>query len=325
MSFKNNIFFITFILVTSQYWFGLNTNHEIKTNTKKDNDTLGYIIPTTTDTKGLHFQEGFDMDLLLSKLPQVFVAMPAKAAGSTMKRFTSQCTGFRMFGKGVLHDNLLNTDERLKRILLQDIKPPSLIASHLNRGEVLQRLIKHSSTQSLVIYLHREETDRLLAAISTVVANRMCGEKKFNNNAANAATCAIKEGDLVQQIEARNLEIGQSGPRILTCEVYKAIEENQPNMVFVSYKQVGKLQKLLAKYHCPELLDKPAVHANARIDHKTVMITDINGNITQSIDLQEWSSAKRNVLELSLNLKKDVTCQGRTREMERMLFQSDNL
>ena len=33
--------------------------------------------------------------------------------------------------------------------------------------------------------------------------------------------------------------------------MYEMIKENDPNIVFVHYKQVSQLQKLLSKHHCP--------------------------------------------------------------------------
>jgi hypothetical protein len=39
-------------------------------------------------------------------------------------------------------------------------------------------------------------------------------------------------------------------------------------MVFVHYKQANKLQKLLAKHHCPELLEEPPTEANVATENR---------------------------------------------------------
>jgi len=42
----------------------------------------------------------------------------------------------------------------------------------------------------------------------------------------------------------------------LVCEAYDAFEECDPDLVFANYKQDNALHKLLAKHHCPKLMDQ---------------------------------------------------------------------
>jgi hypothetical protein len=103
----------------------------------------------------------------------------------------------------------------------------------------------------------------------------------------------------------------------LKCEVYKAVEENSPNMIFVDYKEVDKLQKLLAKHLCPELLTKP-IRINDHSAKKVQVYVNVTGS--NSVHIDEWLEAKRGFLELALKSRSKATCQAKTRRMEDNLF-----
>ena len=66
---------------------------------------------------------------------------------------------------------------------------------------------------------------------------------------------------MIQNMEQ---EIGNGVYRALTCDVFGAIEANQPNMLILNYKQADELQKALVKHHCPDLLKDGTVpvHVN---------------------------------------------------------------
>ena len=94
--------------------------------------------------------------------------MPAKAAGSTMKAFTRQCM------QRTFPDNFLNRqDEVIKTLMLGDqIALPRVILSHVYTDKPLIKLIQQLPRSALLIYNHREETDRLKSAINHVFSSR---------------------------------------------------------------------------------------------------------------------------------------------------------
>lgn len=83
----------------------------------------------------------------------------------------------------------------------------------------------------------------------------------------NNTHCILDEGAVLYEIAARRAEVGCATHDILTCQSYKAIQANAPRLVSLHCKQVDRLQTLLAKHHCPELLDElPPVQANVAAD-----------------------------------------------------------
>ena len=101
-------------------------------------------------------------------------------------------------------------------------------------------------------------------------------------------------------------------------------------MVFVHYKQANKLQKLLAKHHCPELLEEPPTEANVATENRMEVYLRLQkgedaGTVTSTstsivVKLDEWLHEKSGLLESSLQMKKDISCQAKTRHMEDDLF-----
>ena len=100
-------------------------------------------------------------------------------------------------------------------------------------------LVKGATRKTLIIYIHREDSPRI------VIIER-------NNN-----ECTIDEESLIKRIKGRVHEVGCGASEILTCRCFDAIAQNTPsNLMFVHYKQADTLQKMLAKYHCPHLVKK---------------------------------------------------------------------
>lgn len=241
---------------------------------------------------------------------QIFIVMPAKAAGTSLKEFTKKCL------KHNFPDNFLNNPALVRDSLTSSYELPSIIASHLYVGEQpLVDLIKHASLRdTLIIYVHREETERLLSGIKQVLSHLVCNEVKYKirndmletlNIFKNQTHCILDEKPVVSLIEQRVQEIGMGAPEILTCRTYESVKENAPNMVFMNFKQANKLQKVLAKHHCPELLAEGViVEANlARKKSRTVFLRPTNTKEHQSVHLDDWLSNKRGLLEWSLRLK----------------------
>merc|ERR1712029_1062553 len=109
---------------------------------------------------------------------------------------------------------------------------------------------------------------------------------------------------------------------ILTCDMYQAIEEYAPNMVFMDFKRADDLQRLLAEKHCPKLAQKIAeepVRVNtAKKDNEVYVRVDEtyadSGGF--NVTIKEWLETKSSLLELALKLNDEATCVAKTRRME---------
>lgn len=268
-----------------------------------------------------------ELKQLVQESDQIFIAMPTKAAGSSLRIFVnSKCMKYRA------QDYTFHAGWRAKRSFLQDVyETPKVIASHV-KGNELVSLIRQMTRNSLLIYIHREETDRVISAVRHIVDTRLCSDEqvwkrtplvdgKDNDSfvSRNGTRCIITDDTLFNQVvtHKRRLEIGHGAPEALTCELYDAIKENSPKMVFMNYTQSDHLMELIASKYCPN--EKP-FHANTN-NVKNGITSMVN--LTRSgelVELKDWLEKKRNVLEWALDLKQGATCQGHTKKMEDILF-----
>eukprot|EP00573_Skeletonema_grethae_P010733 CAMPEP_0201707276 /NCGR_PEP_ID=MMETSP0578-20130828/51257_1 /ASSEMBLY_ACC=CAM_ASM_000663 /TAXON_ID=267565 /ORGANISM="Skeletonema grethea, Strain CCMP 1804" /LENGTH=174 /DNA_ID=CAMNT_0048195859 /DNA_START=40 /DNA_END=561 /DNA_ORIENTATION=+ len=69
-----------------------------------------------------------DMDSLVASASQIFVTMPAKAGGTSMKQFTKRCM------KNNVADNILSLDQLWKKYLVNSPRIQPIISSHLYRA-----------------------------------------------------------------------------------------------------------------------------------------------------------------------------------------------
>ncbi len=146
-----------------------------------------------------------DIDEIIKQASQIVVAMPAKAAGTTMKEFTKACV------KKNVPDNFLNDKNKIKKVLSESksLSMPKIIASHLYKDQPLRTLIQQLPNSSLLIYIHREEKDRVVSAINHVytykqIRSKFCDiEYDFKNG-----TCIVGQKSLIKSIEERTWEIG---------------------------------------------------------------------------------------------------------------------
>ena len=88
-------------------------------------------------------------------------------------------------------------------------------------------------------------------------------------------------------------------------------------MMFLDYKEVNKLQKLLAKHICPEWMSN-SIRLNDHTEKKVQAYVNVTGG--NSVNIDDWLEAKSGVIELALRSRKDTTCQAKTRRMEEDLF-----
>jgi hypothetical protein len=269
-----------------------------------------------------------DLDSLVANANQIFVTMPAKAGGTSMKDFTSRCN------KIEIKDNVLARPElQMKKILLgNSLHVQHIITSHLYTDENLIDLTKYPTRETLMIYIHREETSRVLSGIQQVsqnICNFLYGHanqtrtRQVFKMQKNKTHCILDEEALANAIAARTSEVGFATHDILTCRSYKSIQENAPQLVFLHYKQVDKLQAFLAKHHCPEMLDQLPIKSNVAEDKPVKVLVNRatnNINITNAVDIEEWLHAKAPALEWTLKLRRSASCQAKTTHMENELF-----
>eukprot|EP00551_Chaetoceros_affinis_P014036 CAMPEP_0203701780 /NCGR_PEP_ID=MMETSP0091-20130426/36952_1 /ASSEMBLY_ACC=CAM_ASM_001089 /TAXON_ID=426623 /ORGANISM="Chaetoceros affinis, Strain CCMP159" /LENGTH=157 /DNA_ID=CAMNT_0050575665 /DNA_START=1 /DNA_END=474 /DNA_ORIENTATION=+ len=139
--------------------------------------------------------------------------------------------------------------------------------------------------------------------------------------------CVLNENDLINRIiKPKIREIQMGSPKLLSCDVYRAMEDNLPRLVFVHYKQANKLMKVLAKHHCPKMLNHKDVELNVGAENEIEAIVKLKGG--EEIGLDEWLEAKRDLIEFTYELRESSkfakTCQSKTRNMEDDLFGCDD-
>ncbi len=266
---------------------------------------------------GLDLDDG--MDNLLDKYKQVFVAMPAKAAGSTYKMFTNKCMQSTGTPKFTTHDNILNHVEKMRSAFKYQLELPSLVASHFYTAEPFQSLLKHATKDTLIIYSHREETSRFKSAVKQVIS-RLCNTaKKEGGIELLENECRVTESKLLKVVETKQNEIAIGPKRLLSCKTFESIQENAPNLAFVNYKQATKLQKLLSKHHCPKSPDDVMANvAKNKISMSVVLEGGKDNGTIVSID--DWMEAKSGMLEYVFNARRDWSCLATMKDIEEEVF-----
>ena len=84
-----------------------------------------------------------------------------------------------------------------------------MLASHIYNGNLFCKVMKHATKDSIIVYSHREETDRVISAIRFDISTRVCsgalkqtGVKKVNKN-----ECQVPEVVLTNIIKNSVAEI----------------------------------------------------------------------------------------------------------------------
>jgi hypothetical protein len=264
----------------------------------------------------------------VTEADQVFITMPAKASGTTLKHFAQQCT------KTIRQpDNFINKEDARKDFMSSTMNLPKIIASHVHPAlGSLTRLAQTTPNDVLTIFIYREESERKVSAIKHVVESRLCtkemGQPDFKAEdyvhiTKNETACVIEsETEFMHNVVEKGLfEIGYDTNVILSCDLYDAIDDNNPNMLMINYKQVDQLQEVLAKRHCPELLDELPLHANVANQKRewAYIRTHENG---AEVPLAEWAKSKQHLWNWAFDATKvgDKTCRSRTRHLEKELF-----
>lgn len=275
----------------------------------------------TNRCMGFGLEEG--MDKLLSRYKQVFNVMPAKVAGSSLKEFAKECMTLANTSAFARIENTLSNKRIFDESFGLELKIPPLISSHLYNAQNFKDLLVGATGDALIVFMYREETDRVISAIRYMYGNLICkGEDKHDGVTMVGNECRVQEKELINNIERMRKkmnEITVSNNQLLTCETYEIIKEHNPNVVFVHYKQTNKLQKLLSKHHCPQYHKEVRGNVGENLMPTSVVLEGPANNGTV-VSMSDWLTNKRPLLEYRFQLKDDVTCQGTTRKIERELL-----
>ncbi len=304
-------------------------------------------VSTTSALQCVDLNLNQEMDSLISRARQIFVAMPAKGGGTSMNRFTGRC-GHTSESPDGLPFAFIEKDE-YKDLLDKKIvmNSSSIVTSHLSSDKSLIHLANRSNEKVLIIYIHREEDKRIISGIK-MIAHHMCKKKLTDREkrlyaqvvvSNNDTHCIINEKMMGKMIAQGHREVGGGSPSILTCSLFTALQLNRTQFVFLHYKQLDKLQPLLAKYHCPELLDKLPLRMNIAVDKQdNIFLYDGMGNASNKtsiegivrgkrlVQIEDWLEAKGQVLEESLTLLSQsnkriaASCQKEIAQMQNKLF-----
>ena len=276
--------------------------------------------------KCLDFEKSFDE--LVANSVNVFVTMPAKAAGTAMKGFTRKCVG--MYDKSNTNSNFMNgsIDNKIDNFI-QRIDHPKIVTSHVFGDKPMVDIIRNAPRDSLIIYIYREEQERMLSGLREVVQTSVCTNDVYEDISAaerGDGRCVIDEMTIAKKVlQEKKAEVRFGSHNIMTCTFYDAIEQNFPKMVFIHYKYVDEMQKVLAKYHCPELLDELPIKANLK-EYKQTEVFVKREKDGELMGFSEWVDAKRGMIEWTFEMYsgKGETCQAKTRRLEDDLLDCKN-
>eukprot|EP00531_Pseudo-nitzschia_arenysensis_P015990 CAMPEP_0116154638 /NCGR_PEP_ID=MMETSP0329-20121206/21887_1 /TAXON_ID=697910 /ORGANISM="Pseudo-nitzschia arenysensis, Strain B593" /LENGTH=363 /DNA_ID=CAMNT_0003651631 /DNA_START=42 /DNA_END=1133 /DNA_ORIENTATION=+ len=260
-----------------------------------------------------------DMDKLMEKYKQVFVVMPPKAAGTTYEAFASKCQKSGMNGTQwkLDHAFLPSRHQNMEYVFKTFYNVPSFLASHVRADGGVKDLIKHATRDSLIIFSHREETSRYISGIKEELQRR-CNKRQFPKKNGECFLTQDTQDELMKVIKEARFEIHYGGGTSLTCETYDILRDNAPNFAFVHFTQTSKIQKLLAKHHCPDYQN--VVHSrkgDRASSFKVIMDPPANENL---VPIDDWLHAKREMLEYTFQHRQGYSCVATTRDIEDELF-----
>ena len=263
---------------------------------------------------GLGWNEEFDA--LLSTAELVFLGGPDKAGGTSIQRFVKECVGAirnptMCINKWNCESLYLASSGEFSSSVDKVVEAPKLIGSHITKDQTLIRMFRNSNKHQWIVYVHRDETDRLASAIQQVVSRdfeklRMDPKKDVDGKPV------LDEQKLIQHIQSRPAEIRHGGAETLTCDMYDAIQEHAPNLLFVDLKQLNNLQTILSKHFCPERTPD-VVHANVAAEKRPFLVQMPTAAL---VEFHQWLDGKRHVLEWAIDHGRNRTCLGKTKHME---------
>ena len=279
--------------------------------------TTGDVATTAPRPHKMCVSKDLELQQLINSTSNVFVMMPCKVAGTSFTQFTQKCTGV---------SRAEVREKEGKNVLTNTYEVPSVASHQVYKPGFVKTVLKNASRRTLFVWLHREETSRLISATRHVV-KRMCEEKAsrsgygFKLMKGPDTMCIIHEQNLLEDVIQKKIyEIGNGNDEVLTCDTYRTMVDNLPNILFVDYAQTDDLMMRIARKHCPRMLDKPPIHTNLATNgtEKKLMVhlTSKQDGVHPTVPLDDWLLYKGGYLELSLQLKANATCQNTTSRLE---------
>ena len=263
-----------------------------------------------------------DMNRRVADASNVIVVMPAKAGGSTMRRFINHCYPGIEYNERPFHTN--TGLHKLQSFISSSLHLPKLIHTHIAFDSILIRLIKTVPDDFLIIFVYREESDRKVSALKQVLDDRLCGRKDPHKTLQptikrNETHCVYEDEEeiLKSAVGEGIFEIGRNINGILSCDTHDAIEDTNPNLMMMSVSQINQLQPILAKYHCPEILPKLPINWNIASDKKEWVYVRTRENGAE-VKLEEWAKSKKQFLDWAYNTDEEIQkfCRAKTRKLQ---------
>jgi len=307
---------------------------------------------------------GGDVEGMVQDAKRTIVLSPFKVGGISLHQFMAQCNNYNNYDKkqlkqqpqpyAMIHrswerENI--TDETYQLFSSYDheadIKElPNFLSDHVRSDKHFIDIIKTSPLDTLFIFLYRDDEERFISAVKHVIENRVCGDWEVHNDLTESIKarriktigkdnieeekCIFEADSFIRTLsqKKRCYEICYGSNRdILTCELYDAIREHGPNLIFMNMNNIDTLQSLVAKKHCPNMLDKLPIHANSAAGEGegTTSVNNIftersssDSNIHDDnnlIPFREWLDSKKNWLQVGIR-DAPWKCGSKTRAID---------
>lgn len=329
-------FFIAFFSLSSE---PLRSSQLRDTTTSSGDTSPTRLLVENPYVNTLNCVEQDDFEELFSNAKQTFVMTPARASDTNMIEYGKMCAKSEFKLTSEMQD-------KLDFITAYDY-PSKLLVSHIDDDRYIINMAETMDRKStLMIYMYRNELDRLQSSIEFVAKADICGfeagyesrhlffmekfaeyfpslnSRKMEDliKIEGDTKCTIDEDLLLATVEKRFAEMRQgSSSRILSCDVYQTIKTTNANMMFIHYEQADALQKMMAKSLCPEMLESRMVPVSNVRSEKETTINVYSTKSEATLELSDWVEAKGRLLQWAFGLNqqdKGVKCQRQTYEIE---------
>jgi hypothetical protein len=94
-----------------------------------------------------------------------------------MKEFTQQCSNSSKVTELFGFISIANDTDVLKEFLIDSLHVQTVVSSHLSNDEGLIHLAKYPSQKTLLIYIHREESERVILGVK-MISQYICKNPK---------------------------------------------------------------------------------------------------------------------------------------------------
>lgn len=321
----NFVSFLAFFLVIFvMAWNGGEVVHQLQTSSSIARPSpKSTAIVNDSEHVGKPASQCLSLEGSFSKLiestNQIFLSQTAKASGTSFNDFASKCQHYPHEYWFLLRYRRFNIGQSYNTLA-------SILSQHVEHSTDLTGLVTGISDDSVIIHSHRGEDDRLLSAIRQVLGHD-CEKKRGHTTIDDDGNCFVEENKLIQLIVsgAREIKFGSSA-RLWNCETFEIMKEYQSNVIVMDYKQAEKVQEVLVKKYCPELLKElPLSHSNTAGQKMPMFVRLLNETESRTIGpvkLDDWLKRKKEFIPWIIRHGKGGTygsCRGKLREMEATL------